>query len=91
MPGRMIYHTSDASTSRFGERCGVTPVEWCRSARGQWHRVRTTNGMALCDRPVPAATQRRDLESPPRRSTRCQGCERFWPIFRWAADRVRIS
>lgn len=79
MQGTTSYHATDE----------VTPIEWRRSAAGRWHRVRTVNSKALCERPMPAATQRRDLQSPPRRSTRCQGCERFWPIFQWAVARVR--
>ena len=79
MPGTTSYHTP----------CEVTPIEWRRSAPGRWHRVRTTNDMPLCDRPMAAATQRRDLRAAPPVAARCQGCERFWPIFQWAVARVR--
>lgn len=88
MPGTETYHTPHGNTPPIG-RFEPTPIEWRREAAGQWHRVRVVNDTTLCERPMAAATQRQDLDSPPPESARCKGCERFWPIFQWAVERTR--
>lgn len=71
-----------------------TRIEWWRVAPGQWHRVRVASGVALCRRPIgretgkPGFERRGDSYRPPT-SMRCQGCNRMWPIFRWAVARLQ--
>jgi len=69
-------------------------IEWRRFAPGQWHRVRVSNGDALCQRPIGCHVgkpgfQRRDLRSSPPAGDRCGGCEQTWPVFQWAVARLR--